>query len=40
MRDQRRVAAAGILQWFSNHSLRATDTTTYLKNGGSPEKAQ
>lgn len=38
---QRRVAAAGLsLSGICNHSFRGTGITTYLKNGGTLEKAQ
>jgi site-specific recombinase XerD len=36
---QRRMAAAGIATKAGNHSFRATGITSYLKNGGSLEKA-
>jgi integrase len=35
----RRAAAAGIATRLGNHSFRATRITTYLKNGGTLEKA-
>jgi site-specific recombinase XerD len=35
----RRAAAAGITTKLGNHSFRATGITTYLKNGGTLEKA-
>jgi integrase/recombinase XerC len=35
----RRAAAAGIRTRIGNHSFRATGITTYLKNGGTLEKA-
>ena len=35
----RRCAAAGIATKVGNHSFRATGITTYLKNGGTLEKA-
>jgi site-specific recombinase XerD len=35
----RRAAAAGIATKVGNHSFRATGITTYLKNGGTLEKA-
>jgi site-specific recombinase XerD len=35
----RRAAAAGIATKLGNHSFRATGITTYLKNGGTLEKA-
>jgi integrase len=35
----RRCAAAGVTTKVGNHSLRATGITTYLKNGGTLEKA-
>jgi site-specific recombinase XerD len=35
----RRAAAAGIVTKLGNHSFRATGITTYLKNGGTLEKA-
>jgi site-specific recombinase XerD len=36
---RRRAAAAGIKTLIGNHSFRATGITTYLKNGGTLEKA-
>jgi site-specific recombinase XerD len=36
---RRRVEAAGIKTKVGNHSFRATGITTYLKNGGTLEKA-
>ncbi len=36
---QRRMADAGIATKAGNHSFRATGITSYLKNGGSLEKA-
>ena len=36
---RRRAAAAGIATKLGNHSFRATGITTYLKNGGTLEKA-
>ena len=36
---RRRAAAAGIMTKVGNHSLRATGITTYLRNGGTLEKA-
>jgi site-specific recombinase XerD len=36
---RRRAAAAGIATTLGNHSFRATGITTYLKNGGTLEKA-
>jgi integrase len=36
---QRRAKAAGIATAIGNHSFRATGITTYLKNGGTLEKA-
>jgi integrase len=36
---RRRAAAAGIATRLGNHSFRATGITTYLKNGGTLEKA-
>ncbi|WP_255252069.1 tyrosine-type recombinase/integrase [Nitrosomonas ureae] len=36
---QRRMRAAGIVTKAGNHSFRATGITTYLKNGGTLEKA-
>ena len=36
---RRRMAAAGIATKAGNHSFRATGITSYLKNGGSLEKA-
>ena len=36
---QRRMATAGIATKAGNHSFRATGITSYLKNGGSLEKA-
>jgi integrase/recombinase XerC len=36
---RRRAAAAGIETLIGNHSFRATGITTYLKNGGTLEKA-
>ncbi len=36
---QRRMGAAGIATKAGNHSFRATGITSYLKNGGSLEKA-
>jgi integrase len=35
----RRAAAAGILAKVGNHTFRATGITTYLKNGGTLERA-
>lgn len=36
---RRRALAAGIATKIGNHTFRATGTTTYLKNGGTLEKA-
>lgn len=36
---RRRATAAGIETKLGNHSFRATGITTYLKNGGTLEKA-
>ena len=36
---RRRAAAAGIMTKVGNHSLRATGITTYLRNGGTLERA-
>ena len=36
---QRRAQAAGIRTRIGNHTFRATGITTYLKNGGTLEKA-
>src|SRR5215210_4183856 len=36
---QRRARAAGIRTRIGNHTFRATGITTYLKNGGTLEKA-
>jgi integrase/recombinase XerC len=36
---RRRAKAAGIATAIGNHSFRATGITTYLKNGGTLEKA-
>jgi len=39
MMIKRRAAAAGIQTKIGNHSFRATGIATYLKNGGTLEKA-
>jgi integrase/recombinase XerC len=36
---RRRAAASGIETKIGNHTFRATGITTYLKNGGTLEKA-
>ena len=37
---RRRALAAGIETPVTNHTFRATGITTYMKNGGQPERAQ
>jgi integrase len=37
---QRRAAAAGVATRIGNHTFRGTGITTYLKNGGTLEKAR